>query len=113
RQAAPAYRLNHPARLVAQLPHTMVFVDTLAPPGGYTDTELIAFAQGFDTLAYPLDTLNFGAETDIDNNGRVAIFFTPGINSIPGPTGGFVGGLFASRDLISNVPVTGCIGSNQ
>lgn len=106
-------RVNHPARLVAQLTHTMVFIDTLSPPGGYTDAELTGFAQAFDTLAYAVDTLNFGLETDIDNNVRVAIFFTPGINSIPAPAGGFIGGLFAPRDLFSNSPTTGCIASNQ
>lgn len=106
-------RVNHPARLVEQLPHTMVFVDTLSPPGGYTDDELKAFAQSFDALVYPVDTLNFGLETDFDDNDRVVIFFTPGINSIPAPSGGFVGGLFAPRDLFSNSPMTGCTASNQ
>src|SRR5262249_42864735 len=55
-------RNNRPARLVAQFTHTMVFIDTLSPPGGYTDGELTDFARTFDNLVYPVDTLNFGAE---------------------------------------------------
>jgi uncharacterized protein YjdB len=106
-------RNNHPARLVAQFAHTMVFVDTLSPPDGYTDTELTDFARTFDNLVYPVDTLNFGAETDIDRNGKVAIFFTPGVNSIPSNGGGFIGGLFAARDLFSNSTTNGCTESNE
>jgi hypothetical protein len=64
----------------------------------------------FDTLGYRLDTLNFGAPTDIDSNGRVAILFTPAVNSIPAPPGAVVGGLFAGRDL---EPVATCVASNE
>jgi hypothetical protein len=106
-------RVDHPARLVAVLPHTMVFIDTLAPAGGYSDAELIGFAESFDAIAYGIDTLNFGAPTDIDENGRVVVFFTPGINSIPAPSGGFVGGLFSARDLFSVAPTMGCVASNE
>lgn len=100
---------THGALVVAVLPHTIVLSDTLSPAGGYTTGEMTAFGQAFDTLGYALDVQNFGAETDIDGNGRVAILFTPGVNVIPGPPGGFVGGLFAGRDL---VPVTTCVASN-
>lgn len=103
-------KILHPARVVAVLTHTIVLTDTLSPAGGYTDTELTGFGQAFDTLGFALDTLNFGTPTDIDGNGRVAILFTPGVNAIPGPPGGFVGGLQASRDLFS---VADCAGSNE
>ena len=100
----------HGAVVVAVLPHTIVLSDTLSPTGGYTSAELIAFGQAFDTLGYDLDVTNFGAPTDIDGNGRLAILFTPGVNRIPGPPGGYVGGLFAGRDLF---PVTNCVASNE
>jgi len=102
----------HPARVVAVTQHSIVFLDTLSPAGGYTDADLTAFATAFDTIGFPLDTTNFGANTDIDGNGRVGIFFTPGINQIPQPTGGVIGGLFAARDLF---PATaqGCTASNE
>ena len=100
----------HGAVVVAVLQHTIVLSDTLSPTGGYTNAELTSFGQAFDTLGYDLDVANFGAPTDIDSNGRLAILFTPGVNRIPGPPGGYVGGLFAGRDL---VPVTTCLGSNE
>ncbi len=53
------------------------------PPAVYTSAEMAAFGQAFDTLGYALDRQNFGAETDIDTNGRVAILFTPGVNVLP------------------------------
>jgi hypothetical protein len=101
------------AKVITVLPHTILVIDTLAPAGGYTNAELIAFATSFDTLGYGLDTLNFGLPSDIDLNGRVLIFFTPGVNQIPGPPGGFIGGLFYGRDLITATGPNGCAGSNE
>lgn len=102
----------HPARVVSVLPHTIVFVDTLAPAGGYTNAELAAFGAAFDTLGFVVDTLNFGAPTDVDVNGRIAIFFTQGVNQMPQPVGGFVGGYFSARDLYA-ASASSCIASNE
>lgn len=103
-------KVLHSATVIAVLTHTIVLSDTLSPANGYTSAEMLAFGQAFDTLGYALDTLNFGAPTDIDGNGRVAILFTPGVNAIPGPPGGYVLGLQTSRDLF---PVSSCAGSNE
>jgi hypothetical protein len=103
-------KVLHPAKVLAVMPHTIVLSDTLSPAGGYTAAEMIAFGQAFDTLGYPLDTLNFGTPSDIDANGRVAILFTPGVNVIPAPPGAVVLGLQTTRDLI---PVASCAGSNE
>jgi hypothetical protein len=100
----------HGARVVSVFPHVIVMVDTLAPAGGYTNAEMASFGQAFETSGYGLDTLNFGAPTDVDGNGKVLIFFTPGVNRIPGPPGGFVGGVQTGRDLL---PVATCAGSNE
>lgn len=100
----------HGAEVVAVLPRTIVLSDTQSPTGGYTNAEMTSFGQAFETSAYDLDVLNFGAPTDIDVNSRIAILFTPGVNVIPGPPGATVGGLFAARDLF---PVTSCIASNE
>jgi len=102
----------HPARVVTVLPHTIVLVDTLAPSGGYTNAELAAFGTAFDTLGFGVDELNFGAPTDIDGNGRIAIFFTQGVNQILQPTSGYVGGYFAEKDMYV-ATASGCIGSNE
>lgn len=98
------------ATVVAVLTNTIVLSDVTSPAGGYTNQEMIDFGTAFDTLGYGLDTLNFGAPTDIDANARVAILFTPSVNSIPAPPGAVVGGLFASRDL---APVATCVASNE
>ena len=103
----------HSATVVAVLTHTIVLSDTQSPqPGGYTDAELTSLAQAFDTDGWDLDLLNFGTPSDFDNNGRIAILFTPSVNALPGPPGGTVGGLFAARDLF---PATagGCVASNE
>jgi hypothetical protein len=81
-----------------------------SPTGGYTNAEMTAFGQAFDTRGYALDVQNFGAPTDIDGDGRVTILFTPAVNVIPAPPGAVVGGLFAGRDL---VPVAQCVASNE
>lgn len=100
----------HGAVVIAVLPHTIVLSDTLSPAGGYTPTEMTDLAEQFDTLGYTLDVQNFAAPTDIDGNGRIAILFTPAVNALPGPPGGFVAGLFTSRDL---APLSTCTASNE
>lgn len=108
-----AARVNHPARVVASFEHAAVLIDTLSPAGGFTDAELTTFGAMFDTLAYAIDTSYFGKETDIDENGKIVILFTPGINSIPSPPGSFVGGLFSGRDLFPATVGDGCEASNE
>ena len=101
------------ARVAAVLPHTLVLIDTLAPAGGFTDAELLALGTAFDTLGFAVDTVNFGASTDIDDNNRVAIFFTPVVNALTAAAGAVVAGFFTARDLFSADPRNGCIGSNE
>jgi hypothetical protein len=108
--ACTAPKVLRGATVVAVLTNTIVLSDVTSPAGGFTDQEMIDFGTAFDTLGYGLDTLNFGNPTDIDANGRVAILFTPSVNSIPAPPGAVVGGLFAGRDL---EPVATCVASNE
>jgi len=108
--ACTAPKVLRGATVIAVLNKTIVLSDVTSPAGGFTNQEMIDFGTAFDTLGYGLDTLNFGAPTDIDGNGRVAILFTPSVNSIPAPAGAVVGGLFAGRDL---EPVTTCVASNE
>ena len=108
--ACTAPKVLRGATVIAVLNKTIVLSDVTSPAGGYTNQEMIDFGTAFDTLGYGLDTLNFGTPTDIDANGRVAILFTPSVNSIPAPPGAVVGGLFAGRDL---EPVATCVASNE
>ncbi len=103
------------ARVVAVTDGAIVFADTANPPGGFTDDEYRQFAVGFDTLVNPVDTAAFGAPSDVDHNGRVAIFFTRAVNELTGQgsPGGVVLGFYYARDLLPRVSVLGnCPGSN-
>ena len=102
-------RTNATATVVGVTAHAIVLSDNSSPSGGYSSTELAAWGQKFEDSVWTKITTNFGTPSDIDNNGRIAILFTPSVNQVPVTGGGTVLGLFASRDLL---PVAGCQGSN-
>ncbi len=96
------------ARVIAVTAHAIVLADTLAPASGYTNADYQNFAATFDTLVFPLDTSNFGAPSDIDNNGRVVLFFTTAVNQLtPAGSATFAGGFFFNRDLFPSTPTPG------
>ena len=109
--------LNHALRVTAIGTKSIVLADTLNPPGGFTDADFQRISARFDTLVYPLDVGAFGAPSDIDNNGKVAIIFTRTVNELtPANVNYFVGGFFNPRDLFPRVnPDTtqNCAGSNE
>jgi hypothetical protein len=75
-----------------------------APNARYSDTELNDIARVFDDYLYPIDTLNFGRESDIDGNGVVQVLLTPKINALSGncnTTGSVILGYFFSLDLFN------------
>jgi len=79
---------------------SIVLADTLNPKNGFTDADYVKFAARFDTLVYPLDVDNFGAPSDLDANGKVAVLFTKYVNELtPANSDSFVGGFFHPRDL--------------
>jgi hypothetical protein len=96
-------------RVVAVTNRAVVVAD-VANPVGFTDAEYQAIGVNFDTLVYALDVANFGAPTDIDNNGgRIVLFFTHAVNEM----GGGVLGYFYGRDLFpKSGPLGTCPGSN-
>ena len=107
----------HTARIKAVSNSAIIAVDTLAPAGGFSDADYASFAVTFDTLIFALDTSAFGAPSDIDNNGRVLIFFTQAVNQLTPPgANGYIGGFFFSRDLFplaDSATLAGCAGSNE
>ena len=108
---------NRPVRVAAIGTKSIVLADTLNPVGGFTDTDYQRISARFDTLVYPLDVGAFGAPSDIDNNGRVALIFTRTVNELVDSTSGyFVGGFFNPRDLfpkVATVAADNCAGSNE
>jgi len=103
-------------RVVAITDRAIVVADTANPADGYTTADYQSFGAAFDTLVYPVDTANFGAPTDIDNNQHVILFFTRAVNELTPPQQSFyVGGFFFSRDLFpvtGTTSVSGCATSN-
>ena len=107
----------HGARVVAIGTHSIVLADTSNPPNGFTDADYQRYATRFDTLVYPVDVGAFGAPTDIDGNGRVALVFTSEVNRITPPNAGtFVAGFTFARDLFPATdpnPDFACPASNE
>jgi len=90
-------------RVAAVGTKSIVLADTLNPSNGFTTADYTRFAARFDTLVYPLDVAAFGAPTDLDNNGKIAILFTKYVNELtPANSPYFVGGFFHPRDLFMN-----------
>jgi hypothetical protein len=81
----------------------LLYVDTLAPAGGFTPTQLQNFGQYFDQTLLPIDTAAFGAPSDVDQNGRVIVLMSQVVNAdTPASTcttQGYVGGFFNGEDL--------------
>jgi hypothetical protein len=78
-----------------------LFVDEAAPAGGFTPADLEAFAARFDDVIHPVVTGAYGATSDLDDNQRIIVLFTPVVNALtPRGTSGFVGGFFYGIDLL-------------
>jgi hypothetical protein len=104
-------------RVVALTSKSVVVADTANPLGGFTQADYQSIAETFDNVVDPVMTANFGAPADIDNNGRILLFFTKSVNEMtPAESNGsYVGGFFFGRDLfppIQTPEVQGCPSSN-
>ena len=88
--------------------HIAIYVDNAAPQPGLTQSDLDNLRAVFDTRLYETDTLAFGSESDIDNNGMVIVLMSARVNSLVTAaqctTTGFVAGYFFGADLITTAP---------
>ncbi len=111
---SPVY---HGMRVAAIGSKSIVLADTLNPVGGFSAADYSRIATNFDTLVYSLDVSAFGAPSDMDGNGKVAILFTRTVNELVNSTSGYyVGGFFNPRDLFPQKGATtaeDCPGSNE
>jgi hypothetical protein len=91
------------ARLAFGGDNVLLYIDTLAPTGGFTADQLNAFGTLFDRTLYPIDTTAFGPPTDVDANGHVIMLMTQVVNALTKSsdcaTNGFVAGFFDEEDL--------------
>lgn len=84
---------------------SIVYADDASPAGGFVDSDYQDIATEFDNTIYPTDVDYFGNPSDLDENARVIILFTPEVNKLtPANAGGYVGGFFFVGDLL---PATG------
>jgi hypothetical protein len=85
--------------------NVLVYVDTLAPPGGFTSDQLSAFGRLFDQTFYPLDLAAFGVPSDEDHNGRAIMLMSPVVNQLSSASQcasqGYIAGFFYGFDLVS------------
>jgi len=79
-----------------------IALDANAPTGGFTDADFQEFSQEFDAITYATVSAWFGTPSDINNDSRITIVFTPVINRLT-PTGslGFAGGFYFMGDLLA------------
>ncbi len=91
-----------------------IFVDNEAPSGGYSDAELAEVGTLFDDYLYPIDTVAFGRESDVDDNGVVIVLLTQLVNALSpncNSTTSVILGYFFGADLLPISP--GNSGSNE
>ncbi|MDB4947524.1 MAG: Peptidase hyicolysin [Gemmatimonadetes bacterium] len=94
--------------------HLIIVGDTANPAGGFTTAQYDSIALEFDTLAWQVDSANFGPPTDQDGNGHVVAFFTRAVNELSPPASSQVTlGYFHSKDVFARDPVNGCSTSNE
>lgn len=83
-----------------------IYLDKTVPDGGYSDADLASVGQLFDDFLYPIDTVAFGRESDIDNNGVVVVLLTDAVNALSGgcSDGSVIVGYFFGLDLQPSLP---------
>jgi hypothetical protein len=80
-----------------------IFVDNGAPAGGYTSEDLDRVRELFDQYLYPIDSVAFGSESDVDNNDVVIVLLTQHVNALSpdcNATGRVILGYFFGADLL-------------
>ncbi len=92
-------------------PKGAIYLDDSVPSGGYTLAEIDSVGFLFDNYLYPVDTVSFGRESDLDNNGVVAVLLTDQVNALSpncDADGSVILGFFYGNDLLpSNVGSNG------
>lgn len=87
-------------------PHSAIYLDDSVPSGGYTQADLDSIGTLFDNYLYPIDTLSFGRESDLDTNGVVIVLMSPRVNALSGncnTTNSVILGYFFPDDLLPSV----------
>jgi len=80
----------------------VIYEDVRVAGEAFTRAQYDSIAARFDTISFPVDTTYFGSPADIDGNGRIAILFSPSVNSLTrgSYSEGFTAGFFCPTDLV-------------
>jgi hypothetical protein len=101
-------------------PRGAIFLDDVVPTGGLTQADIDSLGLLFDggvsgatPNMYQIDTMAFGRESDIDDNGRVIVLLTDAVNNLSGTcaSGSIILGFFYGGDLLPRSVVNP--GSNE
>lgn len=88
--------------------HIAIYVDTLAPSPGLSQSDLDSLRGVFDSRLYPLDTATFGGVSDVDSNTVVIVLMTNTVNKLVSAsqcnTNGYIAGFFFPNDLDPSLP---------
>jgi hypothetical protein len=106
-QVVSSFTVSTWATVTGRLAYTgakvLLYIDTLAPAGGFTPTELQNFGAYFDQTLYSIDTTAFGSPSDVDANGHVIMLMSKVVNADTPKstcaTQGFVAGFFNEEDF--------------
>jgi hypothetical protein len=81
----------------------VIYISQNAPAGGYTAQQITAVGNTFDIDLFPIDSLAFGAPSDIDANARVLVLMSPKVNGMVTASEcqqfGYIAGYFDGLDL--------------
>jgi hypothetical protein len=103
----------HTGTVVAMGAHSIIVADNANPSGGLTQAQYQQVASTFDNQIWASDTENFGEPADIDDNGKVILFYTLAVNQLTDPDSadeGYVGGYFFPGDVF---PAGSCSTGNN
>ncbi|MCK5650063.1 MAG: hypothetical protein KAJ42_01745, partial [Gemmatimonadetes bacterium] len=74
---------------------TIIYQDLQAPSRGFEPEDFQSLAEEFDDPVHSVVTEAFGQPSDVDENDRVIVLFTPSVNLLtPRGDDGYVGGFF-------------------
>ena len=80
--------------------YTLLYVDERTNQYILSDAEAEEIGLAFDSSIYGIDRGAFGNESDINNDGKVAILMTKEVNNLPSAPGSIILGFFMPNDLL-------------
>jgi hypothetical protein len=93
-------------------PRAIFLEDPSNPAGGFTLADIQSMANLWENHVYDTDVDYFGAPSDIDGNGRIAIFITKEVNRLATSFDSLfsLGGIVKAANFLAN---SGCPASNE